>query len=187
MSQHTYNKKLIGTSALVVLIGVLVLASATFVEAQFINSGRNIVFDGIVGAVGVSSLTVLTSGTDPIVVEITSKTKFVDGGALSPGDHVKVWAREGSDIIARLIKKVDGPGYGYGTDGDPVLVREAEVVSKTATSLVVESNAGVITFKVTSSTRFVRTNFSYLNVGDEVTVIGQDSGSEFVAQTVIKR
>ena len=78
-------------------------------------------------------------------------------------------------------------GANYG-QGGRVLVQKGEVVAKSANSISVKDPNGItITFKVTHATRFIITNFAFINLGDTAQVLGQDTGTQFVAQTVIVR
>jgi len=187
-----YSKKIIGTFLFSAFVVGVSLAGFSLAGAHFFNGFRNIHFDGIVNTVNTSNfeMILLTSGTDPVTVQINEHTVFTGGLSYEDillGDHLKVFAKTRDGVnIAKVVRRVDG-GTGYGTAGDMVHVSQATVVSKTADTFTVDSGTANITFRITSATRFIRTNFSSLSAGDSVMVNGTDSGTEFLAKIVVKR
>lgn len=187
-----YYKKSIGTLIFAMLIIGISLISFSVAGAKFINNPFNTLnFDGLVDSVSASQITLLTSGTKPItVVLIDGKTNFVgdlESGDLEYLDHVKIIAKIDGDIItAKSIKKIDGT-TGYGTAGDHVNIVRAVVTGKTDNpeTFTVDSGSAIITFYVTSSTKFIKTTFNELDTEDIVHVIGTDSGINFLAKNVI--
>jgi hypothetical protein len=177
-------KKTIGTLALVaVLAGGVFAVSPADARATFIDSFFNVVIDGVAGDVSGSSMTLFTSGTEPIQVQITGRTRIVRG-PIQSGDQVKVTAKVRNGVVTASVIKVTGEGPSYGTRGDKVVVDKALVVSRTHDSFTVESNGIVSTFRVTNATRFFKRTQAQLKVGDEVQVIGTDTGRGFVAKIV---
>lgn len=179
-----YIKKVIGTLALVaLLVGGVVAAAPADARATFIDSIFSMTVDGVAGDVSATSLTLFTSGTEPIDIVINNRT-HISRGPVETGDQVRVIAKVRNGVVTATLIKVTGTGPSYGTRGDAVVVDNATVRSKTADSFTVESNGAVSTFKVTNATRFFKKTFAQLRVGDEVQVIGRDTGSEFVAKIV---
>ena len=181
------SKKIAGTLFLLAVIaGGSFAAMPEEVRATFINSIFGLNVDGIVDQINDSMLILLTNGSEPLYINISNRTRIING-PVQPGDQVKVIARisGNGNITARIIRRANEGQYG--TKGDPVIVQKANVVSKGDDFLVVESNVGEITFAITPRTRFVRKSFEHLEPGDMVRVIGRDSGSEFVARLVISR
>ena len=190
LMQLVLKKKIIGTAVYSLILAVILVAIGSPVFAQFIQTRSTLIVDGVVVAVGSSSLTLDTAGSSAFDIDINSRTIFPSGLALagiSPGDVLSIVARNSGsgNPVARVIRKHEGSGYGF--PGETVIVRRGEVVSKGATSFTVDSGIALITFDVIASTRFVRTNFSILALGDRVQITGRDSGTSFVARTVIKR
>jgi hypothetical protein len=187
--QKYLKKKLIGTGAYAVILSIIAVAAGSTAFAQFIQNGGNLVVDGVVTGVGVATMTIDTVGSGPITVDVTPKTRIIPPGkALGdfvPGDIVRVIAKIGSNPSAKVIQERSGSGYGF--PGDLVFVRQGTVVSKGASSFTINTGVAVLTFDVTASTRFIKTSFAALSAGQKAQVIGNDSGSSFVARTVIRR
>ena len=186
-----YYKKSVGTLIFSVLIMGIALVGFSVVRAQFINNpNNNLHFDGLVSQIGSlpSHLTLVTSGTEPIVVYVDASTNFAGGLEwidIDIGDHLKVNADlENNRLEAKLIKKIEG-GSGYGTAGDVVQIVSAELISKTSNTFTIDSGAAVITFYVDSATNFIGSDFASLNSGDIIQVKGVDSGTNFLARKVI--
>jgi hypothetical protein len=193
LAKKNYTRKVIGTLVLVGVLSLGVFGTARATQAFFLDAGRTLIFDATVASADDDSLTVFTTGTDPIELAITNRTNFagqLDPGELEPGDSVKIIARQqGGQLVARVIRLNEGVS-GYGTSGDTVLVSNATVVAKGADTFTVRRNGVDATFHVNGSTRFFRTSFASLAVGQEVTVFGVDSGSSssgFVARHVFRR
>ena len=191
IQRSPYWKKIFGTSSLLAGVGATVLVGAAVAGARFIDTGHQLIFDAQVVSIDDSSMEVVTSGTDPITVQINNRTVFVPRNSpVVPGDDVSIIARTGNNdvVTARVVRKTNGntTGYGYGRGGQ-VVVNRGEVIAKGSDSFTVDMNGADVTFKVNTSTRFVRGNFSSLERGDEVQVIGQDNGTAFIARTVIIR
>lgn len=184
-------KKTIGTLGIFSVASVLLFASVDLVQARFINSRNNLNADGIVGSVGNNEFTLLTAGSDPIEIQVNNRTNFArrtDFDDLSPGDVVQVNARiQNGSVLARTIRIEDDDVQGYGTAGDRVLISEGRVTGKSGNIFTIETRAANISFRVTPSTRFLRTNYAFLNIGDRVYVAGEDTGSDFIAKRVIER
>jgi hypothetical protein len=194
-SMNTLAKKTVGTA----FIGALFVATSfigiSVANAYFVISGKNVEMHAVVQAKTASTLTLLTSSTDPIVVETNSKTKYV-GGTPAVGDYVYVVGRvqDGSNIRALVVKKSQsgGPDDVYGTEGDTVVVDKATFVASTYPWLRVTSPLGggtTIVFRINNKTNFVGVNgFSNLQPGDILTVSGKDTNQNgFVAKTVVKK
>jgi hypothetical protein len=186
------SKKLIGSVAIAFVLAVGVVGTAKAAQAFFVSGGHSLIFDATVGSVGSGMVTVYTTSTTPIVVDVTRNTVFEGGGglgSLTPGEQLKIVAsRRGTTLVGQVIKAESGVS-GYGTTGDTVLVSPAVVVSTGSSSFVVSSNGVDVTFNVSSATRFFNTSLSQLRPGDRLVVIGQDSGSSasgFIAQDVFK-
>ncbi|HUD11835.1 MAG TPA: hypothetical protein VMS08_05460 [Candidatus Saccharimonadia bacterium] len=186
------SKKLIGTAAIVFVLAVGAFGTAKAAQAFFLAGGSSLIFDGTVGTVGTASVTVYTTSTTPVLVEVTPTTVF-DGGTrlsgLAPGDQLKIIAVRRGGILVGQVIKVESGVSGYGTTGDTVLVSPAVVVSTGSSSFVVRSNGIDITFNVSSATRFFNTSLGQLVPGERLVVIGEDTGSSatgFVAQDVFR-
>lgn len=187
-----YRNKLIGTVVFIFILAGFILAGFSYAQAKFISTKGHLNIDGVVASVGASSLTVVTSGSTPITVDVYERrSKFSWGTSLSdlvPGDQVSITARmSGSgNPTARFIRKW-GSGPGYGTAGDTVVTTHATFVSKTANTFTVNNGPSLVTFKVLTSTSFMGKSFANLEAGDMVNVVGEDSGTQFVARRVFTK
>jgi hypothetical protein len=186
------SKKLIGSAAIVFVLAVGVVGTAKAAQAYFVSSGSTLIFDATVGSTGSGSVTVYTTSTTPVVVDVNRHTVFEGGdglGSLTPGEQIKIVAsRHGDTLVGQIVKAESGVS-GYGSAGNTVLVSPAVVVSIGASSFVVTSNGIDITFNVSSATRFFNTSLSQLRPGESLVVIGQDSGSStsgFIARDVFR-
>ena len=183
-------KKIVGTLVLLSLAAVGFFLAAPDIRAQFIDPRGSLIFDGTVSSTTPTTVTLLTDGTAPITVNVTNKTVFTGGKKLAdlvPGDSVKVIARDtSSNPQARVIQTNAGSG-GYGNAGDMAFVANGRITAKTASSITVQTDSATVTYRITSSTRFIRSSLASLNIGDRVQIIGRDSGSDFVARFVLRR
>lgn len=183
------RKKFIGTGIYLLILGIAVLAIGRIGYAQFNQTPATLLIDGVISGLHASGFEVDTPGAQGVAIGIDTKTVFTNGLALDDfgiGDRVSVVAKNsGSVAIAKVIKKLKG--YGYGTEGDTVVINRATVVGKTPTTMTVDSGLATVLFEVTASTIFSNKakNFAALSVGDEVKVIGKDAGLYFVAKTVV--
>lgn len=199
---NNVTKKVVGTSVVAVLGFATLFVGASIASAQFTLVGKNLQFDGIVSSVTPNSLTVLTSSTDPIVIELNGKTKYVGFGSASVGDYINVVSQvKDQHTIAKVIKKTKGgkPKDLYGTQGEEVVVKSARVLSKSANGsdkwITVSSdlNNAVtgggtdLAFRINSATEFHgTTNYSTLPIGSTVVITGRDTAKlGFVAEVVI--
>ena len=183
-----YVKKLFGTSTLITAAASTVLIGAAVAGAQFIDNGNQLIFDGQVASISSSSIEVVTSATDPIIVQITNKTVFLPKNkTVMAGDDVHIIARKNDDdsLTARVIRN-NGDKEGYGKGGQ-VVVRDGVVSEKGSNTFSIDTDITNMTFHVKPSTKFVHTNFATLHTGDHVQVIGHDNGSQFNAKIVIKK
>lgn len=184
-----FYKKLLGTLILILLITGVSFTTYNFVDAKFINTESSLNFDGLVTAVTPSSLTLSTSGTEPIEVLINKKTSFVGKlkfQDIKVGDHLKINAvSSGGSVKAKTVKLVSH-GSGYGTIGDRVYIEDAVVTSKNTTKRTITVNSGdaIITIQINISTNFDKTSFSQIKIGDELQVTGTDSGENFIAKDI---
>ena len=180
-----FFKKVVGT---LVMAGLALRPSTLFLSpealATFIPTGGSVIADGVLTAVSADSITFQTSDGGTVTTAIGRGTS-TQGGTLEVGHHVRVMAtgRTGS-LTARTIRTAGSP---YGNTGPALSVPGAEIVSKGADTLVVATTAGNATIDITTATRFIRKSFAELQVGDSVILNGQDTGSAFVARTVIFR
>jgi hypothetical protein len=186
------SKKLIGTIAVAFVLAVGVFGTAKAAQAYFLSAGNALIFDGTVGTVGTNSVTVYTTSTTPIVVDVTKRTMFSGGGdlgSLTPGEQLKIVASRRGGVLTATVINAEGGVSGYGSTGDPVVVTSAVVVSTSTGSFTVSNNGVDITFMVSSATRFFNTSLAQLTPGEHLVVIGQDTGSSatgFVAQDVFR-
>jgi len=189
-----YKQKIIRTLVYLVLITGFSLTAFNIVQARYIQNRVTLQVDGIIVDLTPDSMTINTAGASNIAVLIDfRRTIFARGLTLadfSLDDRVSIIARSrDSDLVAQMIRKLPGTGYGtgYGTAGANVQVLLATVTGKTGNTFTVFTGTNLVTFQVLSSTRFFRTSFAALAPGDSVTVHGQDNGSQFVARQVTKR
>lgn len=190
---NKYQKKLIGTSLLIVMIlGVFLITSDT-VRAQYMEIMNTVITDGYVGAVNHNDgfFTLYNAGVNPLLLSVSGDTDFTGNLAsfadLDPGDWVKVVAKiENGNAIAKTVK---GNGdHGYGVPGESVVIDSATLLAKvSADTLLIKSGVTNITIKINASTEFVGQDLTNLGVGETLTVIGTDSGTEFLAETIISQ
>lgn len=184
-----FSKKMIGSAVFALLIGAMTLSTSASVKALFVDTSKILNMDAAVVSVGSSSLVVDTAGTPNITVDVNGKTVFTGGasmGVIAPGDTVHITAKttEGGDVLALVIRKT-GIGYGYGLGGKDVVVTDAEVIGKTADTFTVKTDSTTVTFKVLASTIFNNGNFLTLKIGDKVLVDGEQTSTEFIANSVV--
>mgnify|MGYP003385645125 CR=1 FL=1 len=187
-------KKLIGSLVVASALTLGIFGTAKASQAFFLGTNKQLIFDATVGSVGTNSVTVYTTSSSPITLQINNRTRFSNRGSLgslSPGDQIKVFARRsGGQLVATLINRPANQTSGYGTAGDLALVQRGTVTAKTADTFTVQLGTGVsVTFHVNSSTRFFGTSFAGLTTGQRVLVIGRDTGSSstgFVARQVFR-
>ncbi|HYE22757.1 MAG TPA: DUF5666 domain-containing protein [Verrucomicrobiae bacterium] len=192
--QTNYKKKFVGTALIAIVIAGLISASIGVVNAQFIsNAADRVRIDGQVVNKTDDYIELDTNGTDTFKVYINDRTRFQPNRNswldIDTGDvvHVQGQFNDEGNIEASRIRLLEDT-HTYGSNPG-VRVLNGTVVAKGANSFTVrldDSDIDVV-FTVDSSTRFVRTNFPSLEVGDEVLVRGQDTGANFYAQRVIRR
>lgn len=184
MEFSPYRKKIAGSAAALLIAGGGAFAAMSPALAQFVAVGRAYNFEGVVTTANDhQSIIVQTDGTNPLFVNIRHAS--INGGPLTTGELVNIHAtKDGPVITAHNVKVENGGQTGYGASG-PVIINRATVVSFTGGTLVVRHEGTEITFQVTSSTRFVGGGRGQLGSGDIVLVTGSDSGSAFVADTVV--
>lgn len=184
-----YKKKIIGTFIFSFLVLSVLSVSTGVVQAQFINKGEKLTFDGILIEVKNNHLLVDTNGTEPFKVQINNNTKFkpkkttVDD--MVPGDHVFIKAnRQGNNYVASSVDVKDQE-HSYGTNPN-ISVMEGLIVSKAADRLVIkpDGNKPNVTFFLTGATEFVKRPFALLKKNDRVRIKGHDDGTKFVADKV---
>lgn len=189
LTTKNITKKLIGTSLILGVPVIALLAVGTDTFAQFIDTGRNVVVDGVVIGSTEDEVTVATSGAEPIEFAVTDRTVVVgDDRVAAPGDGVKVIGRNTDGVLsARVIQLSEQPSVGYGQAGDAVIARNGAVVEITDDSLTIETANTTTTYNITDDTRFLRASQSELESGDEVQVIGEDTSTGFAATMVVAR
>lgn len=192
-------RKLVGTLVVAFALAVGVFGTAKAAQALFVGAGSTTVFDGVLTHVGAGvhpNLTVATNGNNSVTVGTDSHTVVTGHQELSQlpvPEPVKIVAKNDSGhLVARVVNA--NSASSYGTAGDAVIVQKGTVVSKSGNSnggiIVVDVNGVHVTFHVNSSTRFSHTSFGSLQNGDELMVVGQDTGSSstgFVAQQIFAR
>jgi hypothetical protein len=194
MNSTLFTKKFLGTAGIAIAFLATSLIGATSASAYFSIIGKNLQFHAIIESKTADSMTLLTSSTDPIVVNINGKTKY-PFGAVNVGDVVFVVARVKNDssVLALIIKKSSsgGPSDIYGTEGDEVTVKKGAFKQSECPWLRVSNPLGggtTLVFKVTPTTHFVgTTGCETLADGDTISVTGIDNNEDgFTAKTVIK-
>jgi hypothetical protein len=182
-------KKLLGTSTLILALAAGYFSYTQGALAQFIDPRGSLIADGVVASVTGNDIVFLTHGSAPITLITNRQTLFAGGKTLNdyqPGSAIHVIGRDTHNgVLARIIQPRTGSNYG--TTGDIVMALQGTVTAKTSSSLTIQTDSARITFQVSSSTDFFRTNFSQLMIGDRVQVFGQDTGSSFAATFVLKR
>ncbi len=188
-----YRKKTIGTAVLgaIALAGIVVAAPAA--QARFINFGSFYDIDGIVTGVTATTISVDTNGTGPITLQVNDGTRIArreDLGDFQVGDGVFARAQNqpsGTNVASFLRRDEDATTYG--TAGERVFVQWGYVTAKTVDTLTVEVRTGnFVTFRITPDTKFRRvSNFSGVGAGDVVTVVGEDTGTEFFAKRIVRQ
>lgn len=186
--KNTYLKKTIGTFTLFSLVLGVFLISSTNVRAQYMEIINTVVTDGYVDSIDGSDFVVVNSGIDFLNLKVDNNTIFTgnkDFSDLNVGDWVKVIAKtKNGEATAKTVRIMDE--CGYGKQGKPVVVHGAELVEKSSNKLVVKTDSGIlVAFTITSSTKYVGTTYAGLNIGDEIKIIGTDSGANFMAKLVI--
>lgn len=181
------KKKLIGTSILLVTIIGTLLLGASLTQARFRDSLLSIRADGTVDDVDTDSITILTNGSDPITFAITDDTNFLgqtDLSDIDPGDFVRVRGRRTNGSYEARSIKLQEDETAYGQAGENVYVREGAVVAKGSDNFTINNGVVDITFQLTPDTRFIGINFPFLEIGDNVRVRGEDTGTSFIAESV---
>lgn len=186
--QKKYSQKIIGTSIMAVFIISLTLAGFSFAQAQFMDNHTSVI-DGLVSAKTATTVTLLTSGTEPIVLTIDENTVFTKNMSLDNvlvGGTVNATVKNISgQLVAKVIRINNTTGYGFA--GDIVQIHDSKFVSKSEANqtVTVTSDLTTITFHITSSTKFTNTSFAELATGDTLQIHGTDSGTSFLAQHII--
>ncbi len=194
MNSKILTRKFLGSAGIVLALFATSFVGVSSASAYFSLSGKNLQFHAIIQSMTPSSMTLITSSTDPITVTTNLNTKY-PFGMPKTGDVVFVIARVKNDgsIVALIVKKSKsgGPSDIYGTDGDDVTVKKVTVKQSSCPWLRVNSPMGgntTLVFKVTPSTHFIGTvNCQSLSAGDVVSITGVDNNQNgFDAKTVIK-
>jgi hypothetical protein len=186
--KNKYFKKAIGTFTLFsIMLGVF-LISSTNVRAQYMEIINTIVMDGYIDSIDGSGFVLVNSGVDFLSLKVDNNTFFTtnkDFSDLSVGDWVKVIAKtKNGEATAKTVRILDE--CGYGKQGKPVVIHDVKLVEKTSNKLVVRTNSNaLVTFAITTATKYVGTTFADLELGDEIKIIGTDSGANFMAKLVI--
>ncbi len=190
MQHRHWRTKIIGTAVLGLVAAVAYFGIARGALAQYLDAGRAVILDGTVAETSDDSMTLLTTSTDPIEVQIDGRTVFAANTSLDeydPGDQVKVIGRSrNQQVTAQVVQPRGGTGYGT-TNGDPVMALDGTVTSKTDDSFTIRTNTTDVTFKVSATSRFFPGNLASLHTGDKVLAMGQDSPSGFQATMVVVR
>lgn len=188
-------RKLVGTLVVAFALAVGVFGTAKAAQALFVSAGSVTVFDGVVTSKSGSNLNVATNGNNSVTVGTDSHTVVTGHQSLSDivGDAVKIVAKNDSGHLVAKVINASAPSS-YGTAGDAVMVQKGMVLSKSGTAnggiIVVNVNGVHVTFHINSSTRFFNSLTFGGIVGQDVMVIGQDTGSSstgFVAQQIFAR
>ena len=188
---NVYKKKLIGTALLLVMIFGAFLISSDNVRAQYMEIMNTIVTDGYVGEINENpdNFDLYNSGLNPLNLKVNDSTVFTSNlefSDLNSGDWVKVVAKiENNEAIAKVVRQDNGNGYGK--QGKPVVIHNAIFASSTENILTIQSSVAIINITINSSTHFVGQGLTDLEVDEELTVIGTDSGTEFLAKTIISK
>lgn len=196
-------KKTFGSLAVLSIVVAGVFSSSGHVFGAFSDNGRNLTFDGIIDC-GIDDqaecpgyLTVLTSSTVPISIQLTDKIRYVNGQP-QWGDRVEVSAQEKdgnyTGKVVRITQKYGNyPAGNYGTAGDQVTVKQGTVVSKAGQSFVIQfgSEYYTATIQVNNRTRFAgkAKSFAQVKVGSRVQVWGTDkkNGGFTASQVVVTK
>ncbi len=188
-SMHTYSKKLVGTSAVLLIAIAGIISASPEVFAKFVNFGSYYTADGTVTAVGASTITIDPGTDNTVTLVVNAQTRFAKQGSIADievGDTVRSkFYSSGGQYLAQTVSADKG---NYGNVGERTFVQWAYVTAKTANTFTVQIRPSVYaTFTVTPGTKFsghgVNT-FAKLNINDTVKVKGNDSGSGFVATKV---
>lgn len=193
-----YSKKLIGTSLLLTIILGAFLISSDKVRAQYMEIMNTVVTDGYVIAVNDSpkGFTLYNAGINILPLKVNDHTNFIgfpDGDNLSDilksGNWVKVIAKiKDGFAVAKVVKK--NGDHGYGNPGIPVVIHDAVIWTKdpdTPDVIIIKSKITDIIITLNISTHFVGQSLDELGVGEKLTVIGTDSGTQFLAKTIISK
>lgn len=184
---NTLTKKAIGTTAVLGVSSMAILGLTTDVFAQFIDVNKNVIADGVVMAESDNTVTVATSGSEPLVFAINNKTVVNgDDKAVDVGDGIRaIGQRHGNELVAKVLQMSNDESVGYGRPGDGAISLKGEVAAVGSDSFTIETTNATTTYAVNESTLFVRGSLDQLEVGDKVHVIGMDAGNSFVARVVI--
>lgn len=193
-----WTKKSIGSALLAIVLTVSVVSGSSLVYGSFESTPKKINFTGTVDC-GTDDpedcpgyLSILTSGTRPISVQLTEKTKYVNG---TPewGDEVEVKAvaSEG-DYVGKVVRITQKYGAGaagdYGDPGNKLKIKRGTVVEKADRSMIVQfgSEYYAATVIITNQTAFIGKvkSFAEVNANDIVKVWGKDKPRGFIADKV---
>lgn len=110
-------KKVVNVSALVVLVGGVIVSIFSFVQA-FGDLQEGMVYDGTVTAKAENTILLLTPAAETIPFRIISGTDFMNGlriEDISTGECLRIkTGGAGAESVARSVEKIScGVGYGY--------------------------------------------------------------------------
>jgi len=185
-------KKIIGSFLMLLVIAGIFLPAVSTVHARLIATRSIVNIDGTISSKNPNYFVVNSSGTGDVTVYVNNGTRFIPGlsyDAVAVGDKVQVVARSDGSLTAIMVRKISG-GTGYGgvpgpQTGGVVTTINGMVSAKTANTFTVAQNSMNVTYTVLSNTHFIGSTFAAMAVGNTVTVVGQDTGTSYVAKTVV--